>query len=211
MGHATIPPRAGWPSFRWKDSGWWFTVSGTTAALLFFLVPRGAALDVRGRLLVCFSLLLAPSGLLLLRYLASAAKMIVVRIFYYSKVYALFEQSLARAAALEQHLSEYVGDQTRYEILAVQWHRERGDVYLVIQKKSGKPRDIGAWFTAYDRSDGRLMAELEIIEVRDRGYLAKVNGYIDPLWLGEVRDRDMPEIPPPPEVWAYIRPRQGDT
>ena len=181
------------------------------ATLAFFVAPGMMELDTRRKLLVSLILLASPTPLIVLRYALAIVWMFGQRVYYYEQLYRMLELRVGTNDTLSRHLSDSIENWPRYEILKVHWFRERSEMYILIRKKRGKQPDIGATFCVYDTHYGRPMAFSEMIENRGDGYYSRITGYIDPVWLGEVRKLDLPELPPPPAVSACLGPRREES
>jgi hypothetical protein len=211
MSDALLPPKAAWPRFPWRDSGWWLTAFGALAALTFYLAPRLIDLDRRGRFFVAGLLVAAPLALLLTRYAGAIGLVLWQRIWHYPRLYRMFEQRGGLSDALSEHLGSSIEHWPRYELLTIHWFRDREDVCLLIRKKGGSQPAIGSTFFLYDMDSGRPLAVSTMIEVRRDGYYARVTEHFDALWLGAIRVRDTPEQPTPPGVSVFRGPMREVT
>lgn len=210
MSDVRMPPKAGWPPFPWKDSGWWFGVAAMVATLAFFLSPEMIDLPWRRKLSVSLALLASPLVLLMLRYAKAVGWVLGQRVWHYPRLYQMLEHLVGTSDTLSRQLAESFGGRSSFEILRVHWFRGQEEMYLLIKKKPGKQPEIGATFLVLDEEDRRLMAVSKMMDSRSNGYYAKVTEHVDPVWLGEVRGRDLPELPPPSAVSAYLCPKREE-
>ncbi|CAN5899435.1 hypothetical protein BH23PLA1_BH23PLA1_08650 [soil metagenome] len=205
------PPRADWPSWNWRESGWWLTAVGFIIAVVLLVFPGITTLELRVRLgLALLALLMVPLALLALFHLFKALPVALARLRQYDILYPQIEElekerNVLRSSIID--LWEHLTSGQKLNIKKILYHRET--VYLLLEKKRGKRIEVGTTLRAIDIQDGYFMAVLKIIEVRGEGYLAEASS-VNPLWLGQIHRLNLPESSPPPRIAAFLLPKQDE-
>lgn len=207
MSDAPLPPKAAWPRPQRKDSGWWFGAVGVGLAVASFFWSGMSSLEWSWKPIAMIASLLA---VLIFLYVIASLWVLAQRVWYYPRLYQMLEDGIQAFDAISRHFAESLENRPSLEILRVHWFPEKKEMCLLIKKQPGRQPQPGATFLIWDEEDGRFMAVSKMIDNRSQGYYAKVTKHVDPLWLGQVRDRHVPELPPPSGVSAYLFARRKE-
>ncbi len=205
------PPRADWPSWQWRESGWWLTVVGVMIAVILLVFPDITSLKIQVRIGLAILAVVGPFGLIVLLQALKALPVGLLRLRYYGRLYRRYddlneEKGFLRASIID--LWRQLENAQKVNIKKIFYLRET--VHLLLGNKRGKKIEIGTTLRAIDVRDGFVMANLVIVEVRSDGYLAEARD-MDPLWLGQLRLQNLPESAPPPRIVAFLLPKQDES
>ncbi len=198
----------GWPRWNWRDSGWWFTISGAVFSVLAFVYPSLPRRPLRIRLIIAVGAFVASGALsLLLAHLIHVLRVAWGRLQAYQDLSDLVERSQeelrlseeqrGREAAQFQETILSLLTQSgvkRIEMERSQYYDET--LYIVLKKRRGIVMEVGHKVSVIDMETGNVMGAFEVTEERDKQYWARSVGTVDAIWLGYVRQSGNNEPPP---------------
>jgi hypothetical protein len=200
-----------YPRFAWPRSGWWSTLLGAFAGIAVILYPDVSHLTFVYRVGIAAGLIVLPGLLVILGFAGRI-------VFVFCRRAAGFQNLLNQIMEVEKKL--------RSTQLIVEWllqERQNRNAYsiafcyaygnrtfIALRKKRGRTLSGGQKIVVVDRTLG-VIGEFALTRQEDQHYLCERNGYIDALWLGNIKQYGSQYSVPPPEALAIaMSEKRGD-
>jgi hypothetical protein len=196
-----------YPKLRWPVSGWWFTVVGAFAGLAVLIFPILTLLCDRQRFYVCLLLIVMPGGIILLSHSARCLNIFIKRALHYGQhkqTITSLNQQLGEAQRLLIALFQERQQRNSFEIAYCFAFEDR--TFVALRRKKGRAPTIGSDVTVIDRDSGALIGKFRIQKDSKQYLICELAGYIDALWLGNVKQHGTQHSEPPPEAVAWVLP-----
>jgi hypothetical protein len=113
---------------------------------------------------------------------------------------------LEEANAAISNLVQVINHAIKFEVKNVLLYKEC--LYVELEKNQDGELAHGDKIVIVDTTDGRVMGQFEITEIKAREYRAKSMGSVDSLWLGFVRLKGDGSYPVPPDTIALQIPME---
>jgi hypothetical protein len=202
-------PKAEWPRLTWRDSGWWMTAIGATMTAVLVIWPSIVEFGILQRaLLVALVFTVVPLLTLLAIYVCKFAVAAAKKACSYDRIYQSLiaaEDRALKAQELVLRLQE-VADIMSFQISKVQLYDDC--LYIIIHRVPRSNLEKGLTLCVIDTRQGGVMGEFELSEIGPSDYTARCTGFVDPLWLGYVRQTGKSECSPPPDTVAIVLPKE---
>ena len=194
-----------YPGFRWPNSGWWFTVIGALAGLAVLAFPGLLQLTGRQRLAVCAVLIVVPACIIVSYHCARCVRVFIRRALQYERLRELIVSLNTRQEAGDRLCNALLQERENRNAFEVAYCYAFGDrTFIALRTKRGPGRSAGAEVRVTDRESGALMGVFRLTRKCDGHYLCELVGYMDALWLGNVKKHGSQHSEPPPEAIAWI-------
>lgn len=199
--HISIP----WPSWRWEGSGWWQTIAASILAAATLIAPALSTKPLFERLVLLLgAFVVAPLVVLTITYIARVLRVVVLRALAYERVVQQSIEAQHELTATKTMLSSAVRGQHQlptFEITSIL--KYGGNIYLNLSLGLDA-LSSGDQIALVDTTDGMLLGEFEVTNVKQSGYQAKGTRPPNPVWLGYLRESNQMELPPPPGAVALL-------
>lgn len=192
-----------YPRLAWPRTGWWFTVLGTLIGITIVLYPDITSLKLTHRVAIAVGLIILPGLMVILLCLAK-----VIIVFFRRAVN--FDALLTEINGLEQKLESAqfaVGrliqeraNRNAYPIVFCYTYENR--TFIGLRKKKGPTISDGQKVTVIDTQTGYVMGHFCVMRQTDDHYLCEREGYMDALWLGNIKQHGSQHSEAPPEALA---------
>ena len=196
-----------YPKFRWPVSGWWFTVVGAVAGLAVLMFPGLSLLCDRQRFYVCLLLIVVPSGIILLSHSTRCVGVFIKRALRYGRLTQAITSLEQRLGAAQRSLTALLQERQQrnaYEIAYCYAFNHR--TFVALRRKRGRAPTVGSDVAVIEQDSSALIGEFRVQKDSDRYHICELVGYIDALWLGNVKQHGTQHSEPPPEVVAWVLP-----
>jgi len=177
-----------YPRFHWPTSGWWFTVLGVVLSLGSFIFPPVAGASLWSR--ACFSLtvVVIPPLVIAALYCAKAAKVFCRRALCYGGNMRKISLLQERIEVAQCTVVGLVAERQARTPLTIDYCYTSGEqVIIALRKKPGPALRCGAGVAVIDLQTGSVMGSFKMVRERDGRYLCRLDGYMDALWLGDIK------------------------
>ena len=153
--------------------------------------------------MVVVALLVAPVVILVVIYLVKLVRARLRRVMLYDELWEECERAvdgLDRAQAMLLALANRLGGPVAIE--RVKYFKNK--IYIVLKKKRGFRGKKGSSVVVIDLNDGQPMGRFRIIEADGGKYVAEPDGYVDPVWVGDIHRLGKSEMDGPPGTAAFL-------
>lgn len=199
--------RCSYPNFKWPNGGWWATIIGTLVAISVFLFPETARLQLASRCGIAIGVVLLPTLLILSTY---AGRVVVVFCRRARCYYGLLghigelEQNLDSSHVFTRSLLEDRQGLNAFQIACCYVYDTR--TFITLKKKPGARVADGDNVVVVDAREGSVLGRFVASGEEDGQYRCELTGFMDPLWLGYVKQDVGHKTLPPPEAVAVVMP-----
>lgn len=196
-----------YPKLRWPVAGWWFTVVGALAGLAVLIFPGLTLLYGRQRFYVCLLLIVMPGGIILLLHSVRCLNTFIKQALQYrqlTQTITSLNQQHGEAQRLLIALFQERQQRNSFEIAYCFAFEDR--TFVALRRKRGRAPTIGSYVTVIDRDSGALIGKFRIQKDSNQYLICELAGYIDALWLGNVKQHGTQHSEPPPEAVAWVLP-----
>lgn len=196
-----------YPKFRWPVSGWWFTVVGALAGLAVLMFPGLSLICDRQRFYVCLLLIAMPGGIILLLHSTRCLCVFIKRALSYERLKQAIVSLEQRLGAAQRSLTALLQERQQRNAFEIAYcfafdHR----TFVALIRKGGWVPTVGSYVAVIEQDSGSLIGEFRVQKDFDRYHICELVGYIDALWLGNVKQNGTLHSEPPPEAVAWVLP-----
>jgi hypothetical protein len=196
-----------YPKFRLPVSGWWFTVVGTVAGLAVLMFPGLSLLSDGQRFCVFLLLIVMPGGIILLLHSTRCVSVFIKRALLYGRLTQAITSLEQRLGASQRSLTALLQERQQRNAFEIAYcyafdHR----TFVALKRKRGRSPTVGTDVAVIEQDSGALIGEFRVHKDADRYHICELVGYIDALWLGNVKQHGTQHSEPPPEAVAWILP-----
>jgi hypothetical protein len=194
-----------YPHLTWPSSGWWFTVIGALIGLGILLFPSITELALPRRVAIALLLLLIPTFFILIRYISQIASVFCRRANRFDTHLAYMKSLREKLVSAQSTISDLVYERQNRNAYAISYCYCYNDrTYIALRKKRGVNIEEGARVAVVDFKTGSVMGDFRGIKDADDHFLCQKEGYMDALWLGNVRQHGSQHSEAPPEALAIV-------
>ncbi len=194
-----------YPHLTWPSSGWWFTVIGALAGLVILVFPSITELALSHRVAIALLLLLIPAFFILIGYFIHVATVFCRRANYFethlSNIQALTEKLITAQSIISDLIYERQ-NRNAYTISYCYCYNDR--TFIALRKKHGVSLGVGLKVTVVEPETGSVIGNFRGIKDDNDHLLCQNDGYMDALWLGNVRQHGSQHSEAPPEALAIV-------
>jgi hypothetical protein len=204
--HLQSFPQPGHPQWMVRDTGWVLTAIGTVAAILLLLFPQVTQNHFRFRLIALVIILAAVAFLAVAIYCIRRVVCLYRKSASYDDLYAHLLSTQSELEQARDTIRQYITANDPYELESVLLHRDQ--LFVVIRKKPGRAMPIGTRFAVVDTGNGSPMGVFAVTEIRKAAYHAQADGFVNPIWIGFIKQSGKSEYSPPPGTAAFVMPTE---
>lgn len=176
-----------YPSFHWPRSGWWFTVIGAVVGVGYIVYPRVVQLTLPNRAIVGAGITLAPGVLVLASFLLRAIRVFVNRARTFSQILQYQCMLEEKLGCLQELIRLLLSDRTNKAYVIDHCYDYENRTVIALKKKPGPSLSVGQAIAVIDQKDAAPLGKFVVTRSDTEFYLCEVTGYMDPLWLGYVK------------------------
>ena len=195
--------KIGYPRFAWPRSGWWLTALGTLAGIAFFLCPDVTKLKVAHRGAIAVGLGILTALLVVLAHLVQA-------IVAFCRRAANFDALLTEINGLEEKLQstqfavgKFIQERANRNAYAIDFcYSYENRTFIGLRKKRGPTLSDARKIIVVDAQTDSIMGHFFVTRQTDDHYLCEREGYMDALWLGNIKQHGSQHSEAPPEALA---------
>jgi len=196
-----------YPKLRCPVSGWWLTAIGAFAGLAVLIFPSMTLLNVWQRFYVCLLLIIIPGLIILLFHSAQCLNVFIKRALRYGQLTQAIislNQQLGEAQRLLVVLFQERQQRNAFEIIYCYAFEDR--TFVALKRKKGRAPVHGSNVTVIDQDSGALIGKFRIQKDFNQYHICELAGYIDALWLGNIKQHGSQHSEAPPDAIAWVLP-----
>lgn len=206
MNQDPLPPDLNWPRWRWL-SAQWLGISGLIISSIAFFV-QGPDQPLRIRIFITVAVLVLVTLLLpALVWLWGVATVTYKRVRSYPLLLQHAQRDATKLARAEEALNQaekwifsLVAIGRKFELAKARYDREK--LYIVLKVREDLELFKGDILAVIHTDDQRRMGWFTVTEERGDGYYAVGTDSVDPLWMGDMRERG--EVTVLPYMFAIL-------
>lgn len=199
--------RLDYPRLRWPASGWWFTAVGTLISVALVLFPGVTGLTGRNRLVLILLLISVPGAIVLSLHVTTRARVFVRRALRYGAFQDAIESLEGQLGAAERSLSSILEERKRRNAFGVAYcYGFENRTFIALRKKKGPAVTPGAEVAVVEQGSKSLLGKFKVLKDDGSYYVCELDGFMDALWLGHVKQSGAQRSEAPPEAVAWVLP-----
>jgi hypothetical protein len=205
MSTKSSEPRTTYPRFVWPRSGWWLTAISTLAGIVLVLYPPLASLGLVRRIGIVLVLIVVPAFVVVV-------PRVVGKLIVFARRALDFDMHLTEIDELKQRvevanlaivdLIRGIANRHAYRVAYCYAYQNR--TFIALRKKRDSDLSLGERITVVDEQTGSVMGEFQVTEEVDGDYRCERVGYMDALWLGNIKQHGGTHSEAPPEALALV-------
>lgn len=204
--------RIAMPSWKWPDTGWYFTAIGAFLGLLLLVAPDSIKLTFLPRVILAIVASLAPG----LWIIGTHIQKVLVALYLRSKDYDVIRDSYDEVFSEQQNSKSLINAlmrerENRRTLRISHCYCYLGNAYIALTRKKGFRVGVGDSFTVVDQENGQALGDFMITEAQEESYIGKSQGNINAVWFGYIRQAGTARSEPPPTAVALFIDSNGET
>lgn len=198
------------PIWEWPKSGWWLTAASLALGILAVFLKGFTDIKFLYQIALAIAIVaLSPIAIKLVIHLGRLLATLIRRLIIFGQLLEELRQTTDNLIRTQETISFFRNNllQTNFvEILRLQYFKQK--LYLVVYRNQEKELEEGNKLVVLDTNDGLIMGYFNVTEVRRDEYIAEVNGSVDPLWMGYLRQTGESEMRVPANLVAILLPKE---
>lgn len=201
-----------YPRFVWPRPGWWFTVLGTLVGVAVLVFPDLSSLGITGRCAVAAGLIAGPGLIIALIFMMRIALTFCRRAVGFKKLLGQIVEIKERLVSTEFTVLRLVQERRNRNAYSIaHCHTYDNRTFIALRRKRGRKLSVGQKITVVDCDGPSVMGHFNIIREDGEYYVCELQGYMDALWLGNIKQHGSQHSQAPPEALAIaISEETGD-
>lgn len=197
--------RLDWPKWTWRGSNWWIGVAGLLVSFFAVVFPQITQFDLMARVGFVLALTVVITLLILLaNHLRKLSGVLYKRVKGYPPLHLAWretDETLTRAKQVVQQLVDRWEKEYLFERMSVQFDREK--VFIRIGRNPDMTINAGTCFDVIDLTDGWVLGRFRVTTSSRESHIAEQE-HMDPLWYGDIKQRNQTSFLPPPNSVAVL-------